>query len=191
MRFRELPLARNAFSRPQMPMGDVLAVVMHYTQAPGMSASDIRDYFDSLKSGREGRSASAHYAVDEDEAIMMVPRDEIAYHCGSGSAYPIGYTQFAIDTFHDYPNAHAIGIEMCVNLKGELEPRTIDNARAVAAINCQRFDLDPMTQIVRHYDITGKSCPRAWVERPAEFHAFCDSVRATMVALQERGEAIA
>ena len=190
MRFREVLLTPNKYSRPQTPMQSVLAVVMHWTEAYGWSAQDIADYFESLKSGVEGRSASAHYAVDEDEAILMVPTGEVAYHCGSGSDYPIGYTQFAVDHFRAYPNFHAIGIEMCIKNDGEFDPRTIDNARAVASMACLHHDLSPHSQIVRHYDVTGKHCPRAWVERPAELEAFRESVKETIVRLHERGEVV-
>jgi N-acetylmuramoyl-L-alanine amidase len=187
MRFRELLLTPNKYSRPGTPMPAVLAVVMHWTEAYGWSAEAIREYFESLKSGVEGRSASAHYAVDEDEAIMMVPTTEVAYHCGSGSDFPIGYTQYAVDRFHDYPNKYTIGIEMCIRNDGEFDPRTIDNARMIAAMACTRHDLRPSLQIVRHYDITGKECPRAWVRQPAELEAFRKAVASTMAGARERG----
>jgi N-acetylmuramoyl-L-alanine amidase len=186
VRFRELLLTPNKHSRPQTPMPAVLAVVMHWTEAYGWSALEIRDYFESLKSGVEGRSASAHYAVDEDEAILMVPTSEVAYHCGSGSDFPIGYTQFAIDRFHDYPNKYTIGIEMCIKGDGEFDPRTIDNARMIAATACTRYDLRPALQIVRHYDVTGKVCPKRFVEYPKEFEAFKESVKTTMMQMRER-----
>ena len=189
MNFRELLLTPNIYSRPRSSMQAVLALVMHYTQAPGWSAEKTRDYFESLKTGIENRWASAHYAVDPEEVIRMIPHSEIAYHCGSGSAYPVGYTQTAISLFGDYPNLHSIGIEMCVGEDGEIDPRTVDNARMVATVVCLRNDLNPMSQIIRHYDVTGKICPRSWVERPEDLESFRDSVKLTMVNLRERGRA--
>ena len=181
-------LSRNDYSRPGTIMGAVLAVIMHYTQAPGWSAENLRDYFEGLKSGREGRSAGAHYGIDEDESILMIPHRETAYHCGSGSKYPIGYTEFAQNFFGVYPNSCTIGIEMCINLKSELSARTVDNARAIATIVCMKYSLDPLTQILRHHDVTGKFCPISWVQHPEELAAFRESVKKTMEEMAERGQ---
>jgi N-acetylmuramoyl-L-alanine amidase CwlA len=49
---------------------------------------------------------------------------------------------------------------------------------------CWRFDLNPMSDIIRHYDVTGKDCPRWFVSHPEEFDVFRDSVKATMITAE-------
>lgn len=45
---------------------------------------------------------------------------------------------------------------------------------------CKRYGLDPLKDIIRHYDVTGKSCPLYWVNNPQDFVAFKREVKEYM-----------
>jgi N-acetylmuramoyl-L-alanine amidase len=169
-------------------MGLVQAVVVHYLQAPGWTPKRARDYFESLKTGREARSASAHYVVGPDEVLYIVPKAERAYHCGSGYAFPQGYTQWSIGFFRDYPNDHTIGIECChADASGRFEAATVDNLVEVCALLCEQYALRPMEHIVRHFDVTAKRCPLWWVEHEEEFNWFRCGVADMVQTMRSRG----
>ena len=45
---------------------------------------------------------------------------------------------------------------------------------------CREFRLDPAQDVIRHYDVTGKECPRYYVEHPEAWDAFRADVAAEM-----------
>lgn len=45
---------------------------------------------------------------------------------------------------------------------------------------CNKFGLDPIDDIVRHYDITHKNCPAPWVSNSQKFVDFKNRVKAKM-----------
>lgn len=171
-------LTPNLYSRGQELMQRVLGVTLHWVEHPMTSAAFNWRFFESRKAGGDGMG-SAHFIVDPAETIQCMPLDEIAYHAG-----PMAQTTAeARLRFGDYPNAHLIGIEMChPDWSGKPEPATLASVRMLCAWLCWRFDLNPMSDIVRHYDITGKLCPKWYVEHPDDLDAFRDSVKATMIA---------
>jgi hypothetical protein len=76
-------LTINQFSRRGQPLDKAMAVVVHYyLGAPGQSARQAGDHWESLKSqnamdARPDISASAHYSIDLDGSILRtVPENE-------------------------------------------------------------------------------------------------------------------
>lgn len=139
-------------TRPGYLLKSVQKIVMHYTANPGATAENHQDYFD-----REDhtRYASAHIFVDNDSAVEIIPLNELAYHAGN-----------------EWWNYNSLGIELCVEKDGSFHPNTIKQATSIVAELCRRYSLDPKTDIVRHYDVTGKICPKPWVENPILFTQF-------------------
>ena len=169
----------NKYSRPGKkfhPKG----IAMHWMGDPGATAQQCRNYFDSLKGG--GRYASAHYCIDAKEAIQCVPLDEMAYHVGSHN-----YTGLAKKRYAPYPNSFLIGLELShQDMTGEFESGTLRNAKIVCANLCERFDFNPTEDIVRHFDITGKFCPKWFVHNTYEWDLFQLSVKEEWIAKYER-----
>jgi len=143
---------------------DVRALVMHYPNSPRATAFNIRNYFNQTL-----RYASAHYVVGIDGSIVhMVPEDEKAYHCGAWV-----YRDGVVEKLGPDPNLTTIGIEMCHKYKnGRLEEATLFYAHLLAAHLCFKYDLNPISDIYRHHDITGKICPLWWVQHVDEFVNF-------------------
>lgn len=160
----------------------VKALVIHWTANLANGADDIANarYFgrqyekdngrwEEINTDDPFRFGSAHYIVDQDSIQSTIPEDEIAYHVGAKT-----YTQFAKDNYtHNgecTPNSFSIGIEMCVN-KGNSWAKTIELTAELASDIIIKYNLS-MNQVVRHFDITGKICPRPFIDNPKAWSDF-------------------
>ena len=144
--------------------GDVEWIVMHYTANDGDSDTSNGRYFQKPLNP----VASAHFFVDDDSITISVPEDYVAFHCG---AYH--YT-------HPFcRNYNSIGIEMCdAKRDGKVmaTAKTIANAADLAAMLCEKYNI-PVDHIIRHYDVTGKLCPKYWVDDPQGIVRFRNMVK--------------
>ena len=158
----------NDWSRPGTPLEEISGVVIHYVGNPGTTAMANRDYFASLADGREQTYASSHFVVGlEGEVVQCIPLTEIAYATKEAN----GYT---------------VSIEVChPDDTGEFSPVTYDRTVELTAWLCKEFRLDPETQVIRHYDVTGKICPKYYVEHPEDWEAFREDVAAKLAAMEE------
>ena len=151
----------NEYSRPGDALTEVNNIVVHYLANPGTTAQENRDYFDSLAySGEE--YASTHFIIGlEGEIIQLIPLDEISY-CSNDRNY---------DT---------VAIECChPDESGVYTEETYDSLVLLTAWLCEMFDLD-YSDIIRHYDVTGKICPLAFVTSPDYYYSFKADVANTM-----------
>jgi N-acetylmuramoyl-L-alanine amidase len=148
-------LTVNEWSRPGDPLEKVNGVVIHYVGNPDTTAQANRNYFESLSSGTEGIYASSHFIVGLDgEVIQCIPLTEVSYASNDR-------------------NSDTISIEVChPDVTGEFSPVTYDRVVELTAWLCETFRLDPATDVIRHYDVTGKECPKYYVENPAAWEQF-------------------
>ena len=160
-------LTVNEWSRPGTELEQIDGVVIHYVGNPGTTAHANRNYFESLSSGQEGTYASSHFIVGlEGEVIQCVPLTEVAYASNTR-------------------NGDTVSIEVChPDETGEFSPVTYDRAVELTAWLCVQFKLDPETGVIRHYDVTGKECPRYYVEHPEAWDAFRADVSAAIKELE-------
>lgn len=159
-------LTVNPYSRPQRKLVEVRAVVMHWVANPGTSAQANRDFFESRKDGRNGYG-SAHFVVDANEIVECIPVEEMAYHVGASS-----YTRFSDECLGAYPNATTIGVEMChPRWDGSYEQATWQRAVDLVADLLRKADLPP-SRITTHHAVTGKECPKWFVDNPSELERF-------------------
>ena len=157
----------NDWSRPGTPLEDINAVVIHYVGNPGTTARANRNYFASLSSGKEGTYASSHFVVGlEGEVVQCVPLTEVAYASNTR-------------------NGDTVSIEVChPDETGEFSPVTYRRCVELTAWLCREFKLDPETDVIRHYDVTGKECPLYYVEHPEAW----ERLKADVAAELEREE---
>ena len=158
-------------------------IVLHWTATPRATARNIRDYMNRIPK----EQVSAHYGIDKDEVIQMVPVDEVAWHLSSTKKTKVAKKRFSPD-----PNYHLIGIELChEDWSGEFADSTIHQAMELCGLLCWRFDLDPINDIFRHTDITGKGtdlspakypCPRVFVEQPEKWDTFLIQVKERLIS---------
>jgi N-acetylmuramoyl-L-alanine amidase CwlA len=158
----------NKYSRSQKKLAKVKKVVIHYVGNAGSTAMGNWNYFESLKSGKSYTTkngqkaysyASAHYIVGLDgNIIYAIPENEIAYTSNSANSY-------------------SIGIEVCHPLwDGKFTDATYNALVELCADLCKRYGLNPTKDIIRHFDVTGKICPKYFVEHPEEFNIFKNKV---------------
>jgi N-acetylmuramoyl-L-alanine amidase CwlA len=155
MMVKLLPI--NPFSRSGERLESVEGIVWHWTGNAGKGVSHTVRYFEIL--GKQdpgllkGFYASAHFIIDKDEWAQVIPIYEVAYHSGS-----------------TWWNKHSIGIEIChPKWDGEFKFKTLQHLYDLTAFLMGITGLEGKEKISRHYDITGKLCPKWFVEHPDDY----------------------
>jgi N-acetylmuramoyl-L-alanine amidase len=167
MLWREELIPVNPFSRPGIPLRTIRKIVCHWTANPGASAAAHVRYFGQTLANQNpyddipDRYASAHIFVDKTEAVLVIPLNEVAYHAGPANTY-------------------SIGVEMCVEEDGNFHPDTVERTAKIVAELCDWYGLDPIRDVIRHYDVTGKICPKPYVIDPWAWQAFRQKVDSIM-----------
>ena len=140
-------LTPNSYSRPQISMEQVNYIAIHYTANPGSTAVSNRNYFENLATTQDNK-VSSHFVVGlEGEVVQCIPTSEISYATNSR-------------------NVDTISIECChPDETGQFNTATYDSVVKLTAWLCTRFGLTS-DQVLRHYDVTGKDCPKYYVENP-------------------------
>lgn len=133
-------------------------IVVHYTGNNGDTALSNTNYFKSY------RGASAHYFVDETNVYQSIEDKNIAWHCG------------AANYFHnECRNHNSIGVELCsyINSSGhyDFKEKTIENAVLLIKELMAKYSI-PVSNVIRHYDVTGKNCPEPYVRNTAAWEDF-------------------
>lgn len=146
-------LTLNEYSRSGTPLETINGIVIHYTANPGTTAQQNRSYFESLAETQETK-ASSHFIVGlSGEIIMCVPLNEIAYASNER-------------------NVDTISIECCINNEaGKFNESTYDALVHLTAWLVGKYDLS-IDDVIRHYDVTGKNCPKYFVEHESAWDDF-------------------
>lgn len=158
----------NVFSRPQKPLPVVNDIVVHYVGNPNTSAHNNVEYFKSLGEQSEddenARYASSHFVIGlEGEIIQCVPLYEVSY-CSNNR------------------NSDTIAIECChPDETGEFTEATYQSLIRLLSFLCSELELDE-THIIRHYDVTGKCCPKYYVDHEDAWEALKLDVRDSLQA---------
>ena len=152
-------LTINSYSRSGEKQGKIQYIVIHWVANPGSSAIGNRNYFNSLATSHK-TSASSHYIIGlNGEIIRCIPEDEVAFHSGSYGM-----------------NRKSIGIETChPDWEGKFAESTYNSLVELCADICRREELT-INDIIRHYDVTGKECPRYYVRNESEWIKFKNDV---------------
>lgn len=161
-------LTINEYSRPGTKLQGVKGIVVHWVANPNTSAKANRNFFENRKNGKSGYG-SAHYIIDLNGSVLQcIPSSEMAYHVGSNS-----YKAAAVKTLGSYPNATTLGIECThTDWNGKMTNETYESLVELCKDLCMVYKLDPMSDLYRHYDITGKDCHKWFVDNPKEWDKF-------------------
>lgn len=132
-------------------------LVMHYVGAVS-TARNNASYFKNTY-----RGASAHYFVDDNEVVQVVEDKDIAWHCGN-DIYYCGAR-----------NSNSLSIEMCcyrmsngnLNITADTEARAVELAKELM----KKYNI-PISNVVRHYDVTRKNCPAPFVSDQKRWNNF-------------------
>ncbi len=151
--WEEQLLTPNENSRPQTQIEKVTGIVIHYVGNPNTTAKQNRDYFEDLAITKE-TSASSHYVVGlEGEIIQCIPLNEVAYA-----------------TRHR--NIDTISIEVCHPTEdGKFNEESYEAVIELVSWLVVEYDLS-VEDVIRHYDVTGKECPKYFVDHESAWDDF-------------------
>ena len=170
MEIKETLLTVSSYNRPGTKRKNTTAIACHYIGNPGTSAEANRNWFESLKNGT-GTKASCHYIIGlQGEILRLIPEDEISWCTNSANSY-------------------TISIEAChPDSTGRFTDATYKSYAELCADLCSRWGLDPEHGgLVRHYDVTGKLCPKWFVDNPPAWEQFKREVAAAISPAYEVG----
>ena len=122
-------------NRPLITM-KATSVTMHNTGNPNSTAMNNRHYFQDHPKAQ----VSAHWVVDDVQAVLCVPENEIAWHAGTKA------------------NQSSIGVEVCEFTDPKRQAKANDNAAELVAQILKRTGLQ-LENITTHKAWTGKNCP--------------------------------
>ena len=144
-------------------------IVIHYTANDGDSDESNGKYFHN-----NVVKASAHYFVDSDFITQSVPDNYVAWSVG-GKKYNNCSSTGGGKFYGKATNSNTLNIELCDDIKnGVVYPssETIENAIAFTRVLMNKYNISADC-VIRHFDVTGKSCPEYWTNDAkwkAEFH---------------------
>lgn len=146
-----IPMVGTA--RSGRALEDFNGIVIHYVGNPATSATANRNYF-----AKVGTTVVSHFVVGlEGEVIQCLPLWERSVASNNR-------------------NSDTISIEVChPDDSGQFNEATYAAVVRLTAWLCQVGDLST-EQVIRHYDITGKECPRYFVRNEAAWEQFLTDV---------------
>lgn len=151
-------LTVNEYSRPGTKTERIKGIVIHYTANPGSTAMQNRNYFEGLKDSHLTK-ASSHFIVGlNGEIVQCIPTWEEAYASNER-------------------NSDTVSIETCHPKEdGRYTEETYKSLVQLTAWLCKKFDLTEK-DVIRHYDVTGKICPKYFVEDESAWEKFREDVK--------------
>ena len=140
---------KHSTARTGILLDDIKNIVIHYVGNPNTSAKNNRDYFNKPSTG-----VSSHFIVGlSGEVIQCVP----IYERSAAS---------------NDRNKDTLSIETChPDESGKFNQATYNSLVKLTAYLCYQFDLK-QDDVIRHYDVTGKICPKYYVENEDEWEKF-------------------
>ena len=144
-------------SRRGVMLEGVRNIVIHYVGNPGSTAQQNRDYYANPSS-----EVSSHFVIGlNGEIIQCIPLHE------KSSA-------------SNHRNKDTISIEVChPDESGKFTDAAYQSLVKLTAWLCEICDLDS-SDIIRHYDITGKQCPLYFVTHENEWRRFKENVASNL-----------
>ena len=141
-------------SRRGEKLEGLTGIVIHYVGNPGTTAMQNRNWFANADS-----DVSSHFVVGlEGEIVLCVPLDEKA-------------------SASNQANTDTISVEVChPDETGKFTEESEAALVKLLTYLCRRFDLSP-DSVIRHYDVTGKICPKYYVEHEEAYLAMKERVR--------------
>lgn len=139
--YKHLPIRVNNPGQRMVPR----EIILHYIGNPGTTAEANAKYFANVDS-----QTSVHYIVDDTSIIEIIPPTMKSYGTSSREH-----------------NEKGIQIEMChPDGTGKISDKTLEN---VVWLCRELMGAYGITDIIRHYDVTGKRCPLWYVVHPEEW----------------------
>lgn len=147
-------LINLGFARTGVKLVEINNIVIHYVGNPNSSAQNNRDYFN-----KPDTEVCSHFVVGLDgEIIQCVPLDEKSNASNNR-------------------NLDTISIEVChPDVTGKFNDATYQSLVKLTSWLCDNSGLKAK-DIIRHYDITGKVCPKYFVDNQSAWQLFLEDVK--------------
>ena len=144
-------------ARSGRALEEVRGIVVHYVGNPGTSAQANRNYFANI-----GTQVCSHFVIGlEGEIIQCVPLDERSAASNDR-------------------NRDTISIEVChPDASGKFNESSYASLVKLTALLCTEFELES-SDVIRHYDVTGKLCPLYYVENGEAWEIFLSDVESEL-----------
>lgn len=145
-------------------------IVIHYTA--GVTSAGKSDENTAAWFASKDAKASADFIVDDNSVTQFNNdiKNRYTWHCGGSK-----YNTKGGSLYQKCTNKNSIGVEVCSNNKtGKVttandanwyfSDATIENLRELVIKLMSDYNI-PLANVVRHYDVNGKPCPRYyWLE---------------------------
>lgn len=156
MEIKQMLLTPSKFTRPQTKIKPT-AIAWHYVGNPNTSAIANRNYFESLKVGKKNSKGNYIYASSN----FIIGLDGEIIEC-----IPVGEKSFCTNQ----ANGYTISVECChPDGTGKFTEATYKSMVWLGKYLMQKYN---MKNNIRHYDVTGKICPKWFVDNPSEWEKF-------------------
>lgn len=150
MKIKETLLTPSEYNRPQTKIKPT-KIAWHYVGNPDTPALANRNYFENLKDTRTTK-ASCHYIIGlEGEILQLIPDDEMSFCTNQANSY-------------------TISVECCH--PDETGKFTEETYRSMVWLGKYLMKKHGIKENIRHYDVTGKCCPKWFVDKPEEWDRF-------------------
>lgn len=150
----DVQLINLGFARTGVKLIEINNIVIHYVGNPDTSAQNNRDYFNKVDT-----DVCSHFVIGlNGEIIQCVPLDEKSNASNNR-------------------NLDTISIEVChPDDSGKFNETTYSSLVKLTAWLCDNSSLKAK-DVIRHYDITGKECPKYFVDNESEWENFLEDVK--------------
>ena len=150
----DVQLINLGFARTGVKLVEINNIVIHYVGNPNTTAQNNRDYFN-----KPNTEVCSHFVIGLDgEIIQCVPLDEKSNASNNR-------------------NLDTVSIEVChPDKSGKFNNTTYNSLVKLTAWLCDNSRLKA-NDVIRHYDITGKECPKYFVDNTSEWKIFLDDVK--------------
>lgn len=150
----DVQLLSNTHARTGVKLVEINSIVIHYTGNPGTTAQNNHDYFN-----KSDTDVCSHFVIGLDgEIIQCVPLDEKSAASNNR-------------------NLDTISIEVChPDKSGKFNTETYNSLVKLTAWLCDNSSLKA-NDVIRHYDITGKECPKYFVDNESAWNTFLSDVK--------------
>lgn len=142
---------------------EIQYLVLHYTGNDGDTAINNAAYFQN-----NVVKASAHYFVDDTTVYRSVPELKVAWAVG-GHLYSDVKNTGGGSMYGVITNRNSINVELCDTIRDgtyRASEATLANAVALCRDLMKRYQI-PISRVYRHFDVTGKHCPRYFMDETA------------------------
>lgn len=138
----EMIAPKNSACRPGYSLKPTYVTI--HNAGNHSKGADADNHGAYLRNSGQYNTVSWHYAVDEKQAVLCIPENEVAWHAGDGG--------------NGKGNRNSLAIEICDNADGDIRKAT-DNAVELTAYLMKKYNI-PLKNLKQHYDWNGKNCPQ-------------------------------